>query len=166
MKKHITRALMIALCVVFMFCTSSCVIYVDSPEQKEPTAESKAEASVADKESPRIFESVEELKKAIDNDPKYYHNKQITLKGTVLKTSDTNVNITDYSEVPSQIGVEWRYQARQCPNISITIDDEILRTAIESGDYIEVYGIVVVEGSIVFLDKCDYRIIATFEERG
>lgn len=171
MKNCFSKLLAIALCVVCMFCTSSCVIYVDNPEQTASVSEnktevsateSKTEVSVTDKEYPCTFETVKDLLSAIKKNPYEYSNMEVLVKGTLCKCEedgnlDAILALVDTREpLPDFNGVELRYQIKNSPSINIRITDDILYSIAEHNDYMQVSGIVKISNGEVYLDNCTY----------
>lgn len=153
MKKHITELLLAVFCVIFAFGFSSCETYVENI--------SKAETSVVDDGDPFTFESVDELKIAIKKEPKYYSNKQVTVKGTAIAYDDSFL-LADLSI--SGVGLMEEFYARQ-NSITVIIPDDILCSVLETGDYIKIAGTVNISNGEIYLDNCTYTMIITANER-
>lgn len=134
------RILCIALCVILIFSFSSC-------RQTEETA---------DDNDPYTFDTVAALKSAIKKDPSL-EEQQVTVKGSILKSED-GIILTDYS---GDGGVMFQVEAKRHANITVIISEDKKVMLLDSGDYVEIIGIVKISDVDVYLDECDYNIITS-----
>ena len=150
------RILSFSLCVILSFSLFSCV------EQDNNIGET--ETANMDDNDPYTFSTVSELKNAIKKNPKHYNNKDITIQGTIMKV-DSDTLLVDFSG--STLGAMERYEIKKDSSryIAIVIPDDILSAVLETGDYIKLSGTVRISEGEIYLDNCEYTMIATRDER-
>jgi hypothetical protein len=123
------------------------------------------------------FNSVEELNYAIKKAPFEYVDRLVKVTGTVYKKDDGvcylidlyGVKFPDSSGITSADSFSLRYYAlrpiRESRYIVIKIPDSFLFAAIDTGDYINIYGSVTQSQGEMCLINCEYNVIATAHER-
>ncbi|MEE0969612.1 MAG: hypothetical protein U0M06_09600 [Clostridia bacterium] len=116
------------------------------------------------------FNSVKELNAAIKKNPTYYNNKRIKVVGTIYKDDDDNVIADDNGyDFSAFTHFDYRIWARREENskgiISIEITDDLQNTVVETGDYVKMYGTVIISNGEIYLTDCEYSMIATRDER-
>lgn len=149
MKKFYKRMLIVSLILALCIGLSSCDLLGESS-----TIEGTTTSIYRD---PYVFDSVLNLKATLKNDLSKYENRQITIIGTISKSSDSII-LSDVSPT-SNAGVQFRYDAKKNPHITIIILDNKKAMLLDSGDYVKIYGTVRVSNSEIYLDNCEYEII-------
>ena len=164
MKNFIIRICCIALCIVTVFCFTSC-------KDNNPTSSSES-TSVAEKISP-----IKDLLTAIKKNPTKYNNKEVSVKGTILKENGKTILLDyhDYIESkPSSSGItysdillvyEERNKAKNKPSIELILLDNVQSYVVESWDYVQIKGIVRITSEKIYLDNCHCTIILSHDER-
>ena len=118
------------------------------------------------------FSSVNALITAIKKDPEAYHNKQVKVFGMLLTYNAYNsnkkyvkfVSLFDYkneniSFSPDDYEAEYlmRKKSEAKEAIDIILSSDLQYTVAETGDYVNLYGIVRITNGEIYLDKCQYN---------
>ena len=118
------------------------------------------------------FPSVNALISAIKKNPEAYHNKQVKVFGMLLtyNTYDSNkkyikfVSLFDYkneniSFSPDDYAAEYlmRIKSETKEAIDVKLSSDLQYTVAETGDYVNLYGIVKITNGEIYLDKCQYN---------
>lgn len=114
------------------------------------------------------FSSVNALLTAIKKNPTAYHNQQIKVYGMLFTYEHETFNrkeiaLIDYKgeELPDTDGFKARFfkndkiEAKQA--IEVTLSSDLQYTVAETGDYVNLYGIVRITNGEIYLDKCQYN---------
>lgn len=178
--------LVLALSVTFFACD------YHSDDQSDEKAEVKVESwpssllksDATSVEYDYYFESVDDLRDAIKHDPDKYNGKKVKVIGTLhepLRTSAiflvdytlsstdkiTQCNLSDNTLTGDELSI--KYDFIQTLDIStkvhIIITNEAQKAVIEEGDFIKLYGTIVIDSSGIRIEDCEYKLIATLEER-
>ena len=158
-KTILGKLLSITLCLIFCFIFCSCEFC--RINYGSTNTSNYLGTSINKDDDPFTFESVDELKIAIKKEPKYYNNKQVTVKGTAIAYEDC-ILLVDFNG--TDFGAMERYESKK-NSVVIIIPDDVLYSVLETGDYIEVNGTVAISDGKTYLDNCDYTMIATCKER-
>ena len=142
------------------------------PDEPTDTANTDTTPVTTDDNDPYTFELVQDLKLAIKKNPEMYENKQITVKGSILKT-DGKVIVSDaaplsiddtFNGSTLMAEVEFRKRANANPNIAIVMSKDNTATLLDSGDYVKIIGTVTITNSEVYLGSCTYEMIKSIYE--
>lgn len=158
MNKLMIKICSIALCIVPVFCLASC--------NDDASISSSSSSSVVEMPSP-----IKELKLAIKKNPTEYHNKLVTLQGTIVK-EDGKTILYDYhyyrsdSDSSSEIaadsliaGVQERAEIKKKESIEVILLDNVQSYVVESYDYVQIVGTVRITSNGIYLDKCACTIL-------
>ena len=110
------------------------------------------------------FSSVNALLTAIKKNPEAYQNKQVKVFGMILtyKISKKTIglidykgeNLSSYSEIRAGVFMDKKIEAKS--GIEVTLSSDLQYTVAETGDYVNLYGIVKIINGEIYLDKCQY----------
>lgn len=151
--------------IVLCLCSCEKIIHIQEGTAQREETTPKEEVTLKDEATTEniecYFNSISDLLKSIKYDPYKYANKEVQVKGTLIKQEEENILAlvelsvvhTDVSVLDGYIG---RYHYRNDPCIDIIITDELLYTVSESGDYLTVCGIVRISDGEIYLDGCSY----------
>ena len=131
---------------------------------KRQMEEYKQELDAYTPETTDSFASAADLINAVKHNPSYYNGKAVTVKGLILKDYD-DIIVGNLKGLWSQMSETiLRTNILKNPNIRVSIEDELQRSVVETGDRIKVYGTVTISDGEVYLDNCEYTMIETYEE--
>lgn len=181
MKALLIKLLCLALSISFILSATSCKQKDSENEEKSVKVESWDEELISsDPKNAKyeyFFESVEALLYAIKREPDKYNNTRIKVIGTIQKGYDGllyDTRLVDYTMtaeyIPSNTGVADRYDFRKIldqsdSKIDFSIASDAQYAVAESGDYVKLYGTVKITRDQIIIDKCEYVLIATLDER-
>ena len=182
MTKHCKMLLILSIVLILSLGLVSCNNDQPPPEEEQTKAESWDEGIIsADPEGATydyFFDSVEDLLVAIKHHPEEYNNAKVKVVGT-LQTGLSNTlyetRLVDFTakstNTPSSIdGVMDGYNFRKVLDnsdgkIDIIISNDEQFAVAEDGDYVKVYGTVKITRDAIYIDGCEYDLIATLKER-
>ena len=147
MKNIIIKICCIALCIVTVFCFTSC---------KKNTQNSLESTSIVKEQNP-----IADLITAIKKNPDEYNNKEVTVKGTIDKES-SGTTLYDWN---GTWGVMDRLNAKKEASIKVILSNTVQSSVVESGDYVEITGIVKITDEGIYLDNCKCTVLIAQEER-
>ena len=153
------RVFTLLIIIVTALCLFSCEKSVSQSVETTPKAE--IANPLPGEDAYNSFNTVSDLLQAIKHDPYKYANKEIKVKGTLIKQKDQGISAlvdisVTYTDISVLDGFAGRYHYRNDPCIDITITDDILNTVAGSGDYMTVYGTVRISDEKIYLDNCTY----------
>ena len=168
MKSILVRILLIIWCIVMCLGLFAC----SQTDEIADNATNDTTPETTDDNDPYTFESVQDLKLAIKKNPEMYENKQVTVKGSILKT-EGQVIVSDAA--PLHVGDtyngsslmaerEFRQEANAKPNIGIVMSKDNMSTLLDSGDYVKIIGVVTITNFSVYLNNCTYEMIKSIYE--
>ena len=149
------RVLILVLCVILILCFVSCELIGDETETETETT------SVIDDNDPYTFESVADLIIAIKKYPSQYEDKQITVKGLILKNTD---GITLRDKLWDGDSLIDELNGKKSPQITILMSTETKITLLESGDRVKIIGTIKISDVEIYLDNCEYEMIKSIYE--
>lgn len=114
------------------------------------------------------FTSVNALLTAIKNAPEAYHNKQAKVFGMILTYESLTFDRKEIAlidnkgeSLPDTDDFAARYLYRKKAEakeaIDVILSSDLQYTVAETGDYVNLYGIVKITNGEVYLDKCQYN---------
>ena len=148
------RVLIIALCVILIFCFVSCELIDNEVETETETT------SVFDDNDPYTFETVADLLTAIKKNFEQYENMQVSVKGSILKKDDCLF----LTQLRGDGGAMFQYEALRSTNITITTLNDKAATVLDNGDYVKIFGTVKISDTEIYLDNCEYEMIKSIYE--
>lgn len=186
MKKFICLLLILTTSFSLFACDDSSNDHHEEQEEKqEEKQETKTESwsSSLLKSDPSgvqydyYFKSVEDMYDAIKRDPDKYNGKSVKVIGTLYKVpGSSDISLLDYtvtsaafksednySPVRIVLDMVSRYNSFEKIDVSITSDTQY--AVIETGDLVKLYGTIVIDRSGIQFENCEYKLIATLEER-
>lgn len=115
------------------------------------------------------FSSVNALITAIKKNPEAYHNVKVKVYGMILAYEDATfgrkaIALMDYKGESLSFDssdYEARYFMRKKAEtkelLEVTLSSDLQYTVAETGDYVNIYGIVKITNGEIYLDKCQYN---------
>lgn len=178
MKVLLIKLLCLALSISFILPATSCRQKDNDNEEESVKVESwDEELIISDPENAEyeyFFDSVEALLYAIKREPDKYNGATIKVVGTIYKSLDETllVDFTATSEnVPSSTEVTGdsllkMYNIKNSNNrINIMISNDAQYAVAETGDYVKIYGTLKITRDSIYINNCEYDLIASFDER-
>ena len=126
------------------------------------------------------FGSIEDLLYDIKRAPDKYNNAKVKIIGTIYKGTDGTM-LVDYTATSANVPsidadltsgeqflqfYDFRNALRSSDNqIDIMISNDAQYAVAEIGDLVKIYGIVKITRDHIFIDNCEYVLIATLDER-
>ena len=106
------------------------------------------------------FDSVEELKAAIKNDPHKYNGKRVSVKGYAdifLPSYSSDIVYLCDSLPDDSKPVTGNDLLNRSPSIRVYITDDVKLSVLEQGDYINLNGVITISSSNeIYLHHCTY----------
>ncbi len=181
MKNNFIKLFSLLICFALPFVLSSCGKDNTSAEettQQESIVEQYSTGVInADKEGIEyeyFFESVEELNLAMKKDPDKYNNATVKIIGT-LGIKDNRCYIIDYTVTSTNVppkdtsSAMTRYEFDKVlykhEKIEIIIANDAQYAVAEEGDFVKLYGTLKLTREAIYIDSCEYDLIATLDER-
>lgn len=182
------KLLSIIFCIGIIFCLASCQQNnndsdVDKPVKKvEQWDDELLKADPSDVTYHYYFESVEALLNEIKHNPDMYNNRIVKVVGTLQVSIDSeydgqlvdfvadSTNIPPLEDTVTGAGVMARYEFRKALNrsnykIYVMISNDAQYAVAEDGDYVKIYGRIRLGRGSIYIDDCEYDLIATLDER-
>lgn len=131
-------------------------------------------------ETTQTYSPIKDLIWAVKKNPTEYNNKQITLKGTILKENGKTFlldyhdyidssDLKDSGEITGS-NLEFTYQernkAKNSTRVKVILLDNIQSYVVESYDYVKITGIVKITNEEIYLDNCGCTILVIGDDRG
>jgi hypothetical protein len=142
------KILSLMLCVGLVLCFLAC---------GQADSSSAVQTTVADDGDPYTFETVAKAKAAIKKEPVRYESSRITVKGSIV-TRDNGIILSDFR---GDGGLMFIAEALRYPNITIVMSSKKTSALLESGDYVKIIGTVTITETEIYLDDCEYKMIAS-----
>lgn len=173
MKNNLLKSLVISICFALSLGLLACASNEETEEEAIIVEKYSKEVIAADPkgaEYEHFFESVEVLSAAMKKAPDLYNNATIKVIGTIAK-KDGKCLLVDYtitsSDVPNDLYEEFQLKKRiqNQKNIEIIIANDAQYAVAEDGDYVKLYGTLRLTRGAIYVDSCEYALIATLDER-
>lgn len=182
MKKLLITLISITLCIScilsFSSCDSESTECTTAATEKQILTESYSNSIInSDPQGAQyiyFFVTVEELTYAMKKDPEKYNNAKVKLIGTIY-IHDNEYSLVDYTmttaNAPGEtFDVQDRYWFYRHLNdskgkIEINITNDAQYAVAETGDFVKLYGTVRLTRNGIYLDSCEYELIASLDER-
>lgn len=152
-------------------CVCSCnKVEPRGPEKIESYSEELINYDPEDITYEYYFNSVEELLIALKHNPDKYNNSKIKVIGTINKNFD-KITLVDFKAsswtVPEKGESYYNLyvQLDSRDSITILITNDAQYSVVEIGDYVKVYGTVRLTRDAIYIDDCEYDLIASLDER-
>lgn len=181
------KLLGILFCIGIIFCLASCQqnnndSNVDKPVITEHWEDKLLKSDPSGVKYDYYFESVEALLDAIKHDPDMYDGKKVKVVGTLHMSIDSEYDgrlvdfVADSTNLPPSEdrltgdGLRARIELRKALNgathkIYIDIYKDAQYAVAEDGDYVKIYGTITLDRDSIYIDDCEYDLIATLDER-
>ena len=170
--KHFNKLLALLMLLSMALCLGSCFDMEEprEPEKIESWDEELLKSDPEDAEYEYAFDNVTDLLSAIKHEPDKYNNSKIKVVGTINKYYDS-ISLVDF--VATSWTVPEKYESDYNLNvqldsrdyISIIITNDAQYAVLEQADYVKVYGTVRLTRDAMYIDDCEYDLIASLDER-
>ncbi len=134
-----------------------------------------------------FFESVADLRDAIKHEPDKYNGAKIKIVGTVdlyyashdynfsdkltrlvditVNTTNTPIRETTVTGEDIRSLKEFFTKLDNASGIKVNISNDAQFYVTSDGDYVKLYGTIRIERDALYIDNCEYDLIATVDER-
>lgn len=183
MKGLLIKLLCFALSLSFILSATSCQQNNNGNDEESAEESVKTEtwddelisSDPEDVEYEYFFDSVEALQYAIKREPEKYDGATIKVVGTIYKSSDetllvdftgTSENLPSPESSPGQAFLTlYTIKSTAEYRIDILISSNAQYVVSETGDYVKIYGTLKMTRDVIYIDDCEYDLIATWDER-